>query len=59
MSEESLEKKKEECLKEEETWMKEELGDSKALVEEGEVRSNAEKMRSKEDPTSSNASLRA
>jgi hypothetical protein len=59
VSEEGLEKKEEEYLEEEETWMKEELGNPKAPVEDGEVHSNAEEMRSKEEPTSSNASLGA
>jgi hypothetical protein len=53
------EEEKEEENKEEEKWLQkdetrttEELGDPKALVEEGEVCSNAEELRSKEEPTS-------
>jgi hypothetical protein len=74
MSEEGSEKEKEKGKKkeeekkekkEEETWLQKDetrttaaLQDPKALVEEVEVCSNAKEMRSKGEPTSSNASLR-
>jgi hypothetical protein len=53
--EEKEEKKEEKWLLNDETQTTEELGDPKALVEEVAVCSNAEELRSKGEPTSSNA----